>query len=127
MLFLQTRLTIFNWKGELLRPNNNKVDAVDDAWDQFDSFAAYDDFTRAWLGAAKHALKDDGALWVIGSYHNIFRIGAILQDLGFWINDVIWRKSNPCQTSGQTVHNAHETLIWCSKRQSQNIHLITRL
>ena len=92
---------------------------MDDAWDQFDSFAAYDDFTRAWLGAAKHALKDDGALWVIGSYHNIFRIGAILQDLGFWIlNDVIWRKSNPMPNfRGKRFTNAHETLIWCSKRQ----------
>ena len=106
-------------EGELLRPNNSKVDAVDDAWDQFDSFAAYDDFTRAWLGAAKHSLKDDGALWVIGSYHNIFRIGAILQDLGFWIlNDVIWRKSNPMPNfRGKRFTNAHETLIWCSKRQ----------
>ena len=106
-------------EGELLRPNNSKVDAVDDAWDQFDSFAAYDDFTRAWLGAAKHALKDDGALWVIGSYHNIYRIGAILQDLGFWIlNDVIWRKSNPMPNfRGKRFTNAHETLIWCSKRQ----------
>ena len=106
-------------EGELLRPNNSKVDAVDDAWDQFDSFAAYDDFTRAWLGAAKHALKEDGALWVIGSYHNIFRIGAILQDLGFWIlNDVIWRKSNPMPNfRGKRFTNAHETLIWCSKRQ----------
>ena len=106
-------------EGELLRPNNSKVDAVDDAWDQFDSFAAYDDFTRAWLSAAKHALKDDGALWVIGSYHNIFRIGAILQDLGFWIlNDVIWRKSNPMPNfRGKRFTNAHETLIWCSKRQ----------
>ena len=115
--------------GELLRPNNSKVDAVDDAWDQFESFAAYDDFTRGWLSAAKHALKDDGALWVIGSYHNIFRIGAILQDLGFWIlNDVIWRKSNPMPNfRGKRFTNAHETLIWCSKRQGQNIHLITRL
>ncbi len=106
-------------EGELLRPNNSKVDAVDDAWDRFDSFAAYDEFTRAWLGAAKHALKDDGALWVIGSYHNIFRIGSILQDLGFWIlNDVIWRKSNPMPNfRGKRFTNAHETLIWCSKRQ----------
>ena len=106
-------------EGELLRPNNSKVDAVDDAWDQFDSFAAYDEFTRAWLTAAKHLLKDDGALWVIGSYHNIFRIGAILQDLGFWIlNDVIWRKSNPMPNfRGKRFTNAHETLIWCSKRQ----------
>jgi len=106
-------------EGDLLRPNNSKVDAVDDAWDQFDSFAAYDEFTRAWLTAAKYVLKDDGALWVIGSYHNIFRIGAILQDLGFWIlNDVIWRKSNPMPNfRGKRFTNAHETLIWCSKRQ----------
>ena len=106
-------------EGELLRPNNSKVVGVVDAWDQFESFAAYDEFTRAWLSAAKHALKDDGALWVIGSYHNIFRIGAILQDLGFWIlNDVIWRKSNPMPNfRGKRFTNAHETLIWCSKSQ----------
>ena len=106
-------------EGELLRPNNSKVDAVDDAWDRFESFAAYDEFTRAWLSAAKQVLKEDGALWVIGSYHNIFRIGAILQDLDFWIlNDVIWRKSNPMPNfRGKRFTNAHETLIWCSKRQ----------
>jgi len=106
-------------EGELLRPNNSKVDAVDDDWDQFDSFAAYDEFTREWLTAAKRVLKDDGALWVIGSYHNIFRIGTILQDLGFWIlNDVIWRKTNPMPNfRGKRFTNAHETLIWCSKGQ----------
>ena len=106
-------------EGELLRPNNSKVDAVDDDWDQFDSFAAYDDFTQEWLAAAKRVLKDDGALWVIGSYHNIFRIGTILQDLGFWIlNDVIWRKTNPMPNfRGKRFTNAHETLIWCSKGQ----------
>src|SRR5690349_14825131 len=80
--------------GDLLRPDNSKVDAVDDHWDQFASFQAYDTFTRAWLKAAHRVLKDDGAIWVIGSYHNIFRVGSALQDLGFWIlNDVIWRKS----------------------------------
>jgi len=106
-------------EGELLRPNNSKVDAVDDDWDQFDSFAAYDDFTQEWLAAAKRVLKDEGALWVIGSYHNIFRIGTILQDLGFWIlNDVIWRKTNPMPNfRGKRFTNAHETLIWCSKGQ----------
>ena len=82
--------------GDLLRPDNSKVDAVDDDWDQFASFAAYDSFTRDWLAECRRVLKDDGALWVIGSYHNIFRVGAALQDLGFWIlNDVVWRKSNP--------------------------------
>ena len=82
--------------NELLRPNNTRVDGVDDDWDRFESFAAYDDFTRGWLAACRRALKPEGALWVIGSYHNIFRVGAILQDLGFWVlNDVIWRKTNP--------------------------------
>src|ERR1700753_4060483 len=82
--------------GDLLRPDNSKVDAVDDHWDQFASFEAYDAFTREWLSACRRVLKDDGSLWVIGSYHNIFRVGAAIQDLGFWIlNDVIWRKSNP--------------------------------
>jgi modification methylase len=103
--------------GELLRPDNSKVDAVDDHWDQFASFEAYDAFTRAWLGQCRRVLKDDGALWVIGSYHNIFRVGAALQDLGFWIlNDVIWRKSNPMPNfKGARFTNAHETLIWAAK------------
>ena len=83
-------------KGDLHRPDNSKVDAVDDHWDQFDSFAIYDKFSRDWLKAARRVLKPNGALWVIGSYHNIFRVGTALQDAGFWIlNDVIWRKSNP--------------------------------
>src|SRR6201993_4812702 len=83
-------------EGELLRPDNSKVDAVDDHWDQFASFEAYDRFTRAWLTQCRRVLKDDGALWVIGSYHNIFRVGGAMQDLGFWIlNDIVWRKSNP--------------------------------
>jgi modification methylase len=105
--------------GELHRPNNTRVDGVEDAWDRFDSFGSYDAFTRAWLDAARHALKDDGTLWVIGSYHNIFRVGAILQDLGFWIlNDVVWRKANPMPNfRGRRFTNAHETLIWASKHK----------
>jgi modification methylase len=104
-------------RGELRRPDQSKVDAVDDHWDQFASFAEYDRFTREWLSAAKRCLKDNGALWVIGSYHNIFRVGAALQDLGFWIlNDVVWRKSNPMPNfKGRRFTNAHETLIWASK------------
>ena len=107
--------------GELLRPDNSKVDAVDDHWDRFASFQAYDDFTRAWLGACRRVLKDDGALWVIGSYHNIFRVGSALQDLGFWIlNDVIWRKSNPMPNfKGTRFTNAHETLIWAAKARGR--------
>src|SRR5689334_8032554 len=103
--------------GDLLRPDNSKVDAVDDHWDQFASFAAYDKFTREWLAEARRVLKDDGALWVIGSYHNIFRVGVAVQDLGFWIlNDVIWRKSNPMPNfKGTRFTNAHETLIWATK------------
>ena len=106
--------------GELHRPNHTRVDGVEDAWDQFDSFQSYDAFTRAWLRAARHALKDDGTLWVIGSYHNIFRVGAILQDLGFWIlNDVVWRKSNPMPNfRGRRFTNAHETLIWAAKTKN---------
>lgn len=103
--------------GELHRPDNSRVDGVDDAWDKFDSMAEYDRFTRDWLLAARRVLKDDGGLWVIGSYHNIFRVGAALQDLGFWVlNDVVWRKSNPMPNfRGTRFTNAHETLIWCSK------------
>jgi len=104
-------------KGELLRPDNSKVDAVDDHWDRFASFAAYDEFSRAWLAAARRLLKPDGAIWVIGSYHNIYRLGACLQDAGFWIlNDVVWRKSNPMPNfRGKRLTNAHETLIWAAK------------
>ncbi|HTI86385.1 MAG TPA: site-specific DNA-methyltransferase [Alphaproteobacteria bacterium] len=104
-------------KGELTRPNQSRVDGVDDAWDRFDDFGTYDRFTERWLKAAKRALKDDGALWVIGSYHNIFRVGAILQDLGFWIlNDVAWVKTNPMPNfRGRRFTNAHETLIWAAK------------
>ena len=106
-------------KGDLHRPNNTKVDAVDDAWDQFDSFKAYDTFTREWLSAARRLLKPDGAIWVIGSYHNIFRVGAELQTQGFGIlNDVVWRKSNPMPNfRGKRFTNAHETMIWASKEE----------
>jgi modification methylase len=102
--------------GELLRPNCSKVDACDDDWDKFADFAAYDSFTRDWLSAAKRILKPDGCLWVIGSYHNIFRVGSILQDLGFWIlNDIVWCKTNPMPNfRGMRFTNAHETLIWAS-------------
>ena len=104
-------------QGDLKRPDDSKVDAVDDDWDQFASFAAYDEFTRAWLAACKRVLKPAGTLWVIGSYHNIFRVGTILQDLGFWIlNDVVWRKSNPMPNfRGRRFTNAHETLIWATR------------
>jgi modification methylase len=102
--------------GDLARPDGSHVDAVTDHWDQFDSFAAYDKFSREWLTEARRVLKPNGALWVIGSYHNIFRLGAMLQDMGFWIlNDVVWRKSNPMPNfKGTRFTNAHETLIWCS-------------
>ncbi|WP_062203081.1 site-specific DNA-methyltransferase [Aureimonas sp. AU12] len=103
--------------GDLHRPDQSKVDAVDDAWDQFESFAAYDAFTRAWLLAARRILKPNGTIWVIGSYHNIFRVGAIMQDLGFWLlNDVVWRKTNPMPNfRGRRFQNAHETMIWASR------------
>ncbi|HEX2590916.1 MAG TPA: site-specific DNA-methyltransferase [Rhizomicrobium sp.] len=106
---------------ELRRPDQSKVDAVDDTWDQFGSFEEYDRFTRDWLTAAKRVLKENGALWVIGSYHNIFRVGAILQDLGFWImNDVIWRKTNPMPNfRGKRFTNAHETMIWATRDRKQ--------
>ena len=103
--------------GTLLRPNNTAVDGVDQAWDRFDGFAAYDRFTAAWLSAVRRVLKPEGTLWVIGTYHNIYRVGATLQDLGFWIlNDVIWRKTNPMPNfRGRRFTNAHETLIWCAR------------
>ncbi|MEM8791615.1 MAG: site-specific DNA-methyltransferase [Pseudomonadota bacterium] len=106
-------------KGDLHRPNNSLVDAVDDAWDQFESFRAYDAFTRDWLRQAHRVLKPNGAIWVIGSYHNIFRLGTALQDLGFWVqNDVIWRKTNPMPNfRGKRFCNAHETLIWASRSE----------
>jgi modification methylase len=103
--------------GDLLRPNNSRVDGVDDAWDKFADFPAYDEFTRQWLAAARRLLKPDGALWVIGSYHNIYRVGSILQDLGYWIlNDIVWRKTNPMPNfRGRRFTNAHETLLWCGR------------
>jgi modification methylase len=106
-------------KGTLHRPNNSRVDACDDHWDQFDSFRAYDTFTKAWLTEARRLLKPDGAIWVIGSYHNIFRVGAELQNQGYWIlNDVVWRKSNPMPNfRGKRLTNAHETMIWASKAE----------
>lgn len=103
--------------GELTRPDNSRVDGVDDEWDRFGSFADYDAFTRAWLKEARRILKPDGAIWVIGSYHNIFRVGAALQDLDYWLlNDVVWVKANPMPNfRGTRFANAHETLIWASK------------
>jgi modification methylase len=102
---------------DLKRPDDSRVDAVDDDWDKFASFSAYDDFTRAWLLACRRVMRPDATLWVIGSYHNIFRVGTLLQDLGFWIlNDVIWRKQNPMPNfRGRRFTNAHETLIWASR------------
>ena len=102
--------------GDLNRPDGSHVDAVTDDWDKFDSFATYDAFTRAWLTEARRVLKPNGSLWVIGSYHNIFRLGAIMQDMGFWIlNDIVWRKANPMPNfKGTRFTNAHETLIWAS-------------
>lgn len=108
-------------KHALLRPDNSRVDAVDDTWDKVGSFADYDRFTREWMAAARRVLKDNGTIWVIGSYHNIFRVGAALQDLGFWtLNDVIWHKSNPMPNfRGRRFTNAHETLIWASKYEGK--------
>ena len=107
-------------EGNLLRPDQSKVDAVDDDWDKFSDFAAYDAFTRAWLMAARRVLKPNGTIWVIGSYHNIFRVGTILQDLGYWmLNDIVWRKSNPMPNfRGRRFTNAHETMIWASRDQN---------
>jgi DNA modification methylase len=105
--------------NELWRPNHTKVDAVDDEWDQFAGFAEYDRFTRRWLTACRRVLKDTGTLWVIGSYHNIYRVGAILMDLGYWIlNDVVWVKTNPMPNfRGVRFTNAHETLLWAQKNK----------
>jgi len=102
--------------GDLNRPDGSHVDAVTDEWDKFDSLSAYDSFTREWLAEARRILKDDGTIWVIGSYHNIFKVGSAIQDLGFWIlNDIIWRKANPMPNfKGTRFTNAHETLIWAS-------------
>ena len=106
-------------QNDLYRPDRSKVDAVDDGWDKFASFAEYDEFTRKWLAGCQRVLKDTGTIWVIGSYHNIYRVGAIMQDLGFWIlNDVVWIKNNPMPNfRGVRFTNAHETLIWAQKKQ----------
>lgn len=105
--------------GELTRPNNSRVHGVDDDWDKFSSFNAYDAFTAEWLTAARRLLKDDGSMWVIGSYHNIYRLGSMLQDLGFWLlNDIVWIKTNPMPNfRGRRFCNAHETLLWVSKHK----------
>src|SRR5271169_1551717 len=107
--------------NDLKRPDDSHVDAVTDDWDKFDSFATYDAFTKGWLEACRRVLKPAGTIWVIGSYHNIFRVGTIMQDLGFWIlNDVIWRKTNPMPNfRGRRFTNAHETLIWAAKSREQ--------
>jgi modification methylase len=107
----------------LTRPDQSKVDAVDDDWDKFQSFSHYDAFTHAWLGAARRVLKPNGAIWVIGSYHNIFRVGTALQDLDFWmLNDVIWRKANPMPNfRGTRFTNAHETLIWAARDKKSRV------
>ena len=104
-------------KGDLKRPDESHVDAVNDDWDKFSSFAAYDDFTRAWLLACRRLMKPAATIWVIGSYHNIFRVGAIMQDLGFWVlNDIVWRKTNPMPNfRGRRFTNAHETMIWAAR------------
>lgn len=106
-------------RQELWRPNMTRVDAVDDEWDRFQDFAAYDAFTRGWLAACRRVLKDTGTIWVIGSYHNIYRVGAIMQDLGFWfLNDIAWIKTNPMPNfRGVRFTNAHETLIWAAQAQ----------
>jgi len=104
-------------RGELRRPDETVVDGVDDDWDKFADYATYDNFTREWLSEARRILHKDGTIWVIGSYHNVFRLGAIMQDLGFWIlNDIVWRKSNPMPNfRGRRFTNAHETLIWAAR------------
>ncbi len=106
-------------QNDLFRPDMSKVDAVNNTWDKFSSFAKYDEFTRNWLHAGKRVLKDNGTIWVIGSYHNIYRVGSIMQDLGFWIlNDVIWLKTNPMPNfRGVRFTNAHETILWAQKKQ----------
>jgi modification methylase len=108
---------------DLLRPNNTRVDGVDDEWDKFTDFEEYDRFSRAWLRECRRVLKRDGAIWVIGSYHNIFRLGVALQDLGFWIqNDIIWRKTNPMPNfRGKRFTNAHETLIWAARDRKSRV------
>lgn len=104
-------------EGSLSRPDQSVVDAVDDAWDKFASFSEYDAFTRAWLEETRRVMKPDATIFVIGSYHNIFRVGALMQDLGFWIlNDIVWRKANPMPNfRGRRFTNAHETMIWAAR------------
>jgi site-specific DNA-methyltransferase (adenine-specific)/modification methylase len=104
-------------RNQLVRPDRSRVNAVNDKWDQFESFSTYDDFTTKWLQECRRILKKNGSIWIIGSYHNIFRVGVKIQDLGFWIlNDVIWNKNNPMPNfKGTRFTNAHETLIWASK------------
>lgn len=106
-------------RRELYRPDMSKVDAVNDGWDQFEDFEAYDDFTLQWLSACQRVLKDTGTIWVIGSYHNIYRVGAIMQDIGFWfLNNVVWIKNNPMPNfRGVRFTNAHETMIWAQKKK----------
>lgn len=113
--------------GELYRPNQTKVDAVHDAWDKFDSIEEYDKFTTLWIKECHRVLKDSGSFWVIGTYHNIFRVGTILQNIGFWIlNDIIWIKTNPMPNfKGTRFTNAHETLIWATKSKSSKYIFIT--
>ena len=109
--------------GDLTRPDQSHVHGVTDAWDKFDSFDAYDLFTHQWLSECRRVLKDDGAIWVIGSYHNIFRVGSVLQNEGFWIqNDVIWLKTNPMPNfKGTRFQNAHETMIWAGKSEKSRV------
>ena len=120
-------------KQDLYRPNMTRVDGVNDAWDHFENFAAYDDFTHSWLLACRRVLKDNGTLWVIGTYHNIYRIGALMQDMGFWfLNDVVWIKTNPMPNfRGVRFTNAHETLLWACKYKGAhytfNHHAMRRL
>lgn len=121
-------------RQELLRPNLTRVDAVDDEWDQFADFAAYDQFTHEWLTACRRVLKDTGTIWTIGSYHNVYRVGAAMQDLGYWfLNDITWIKTNPMpQFRGVRFANAHETLLWAKKSQGQkrytfNYHALRHL
>lgn len=106
-------------KNELWRPNKTKVDAVDDDWDKFNSFKDYDDFCKEWLKECKRVLKETGTIWVIGAYHNIFRVGRIMQDIGYWIlNDITWVKTNPMPNfRGVRFTNATETLIWAKKHE----------
>lgn len=110
--------------GGLTRPDQSKVDGVDDDWDKFSSFAAYDEFSREWMAQCRRILKPTGTIWIIGSYHNIFRVGTVMQDLGFWIlNDIVWRKTNPMPNfRGTRFTNAHETMIWASRSEDQKTY-----